>query len=319
MGKIMKRRRATMIRNEITTKEALEEFYRDKRAANTAETTLKTYDMHIRNFINQNDLWDTPTCEITKDHYQYWIECLKEDQNKKDVTVATYCRSVRAFLYWLMEQEYTDIFPVKIPKYQKTVKRCYTDEELRVLLEKPDKNCSEVHYQTWVYENFLIATGLRLSSSLDVRVRDIQDNGTAYIDTTKNNKGLALYLNTDIIKILRNYINLFQLDKDDYLFCTATKERLANHSMYCNVVSYNRSHGIEKTSVHLFRHTFAKNFYMQTKDIYTLCQILGHSSISVTEGYLKDLGISLFSETEYNPQKQFTKPVTKSRRGRLVC
>ena len=308
-----------MINENIKTKDALEEFYQDKRSENIAESTLKTYDMHIRNFIDSNDMWDFTTSLINKDQYQWWIEDLKEDQNKKDVTVATYCRSVRAFIYWLQEQEYCDIFPVKIPKYQKTIKRCYTQEELQTLLEKPSRDCSEVQYQTWVYINLLIATGLRLSSSLNILVKDIDfKNGVVYVDVTKNNQGLALSLNDDVLKILKKYIQLFHLSADDYLFSIASGSRMANHTMQCNVASYNRAHNVEKTSIHLFRHTFAKNFYMQTKDVYTLCQVLGHSNISVTEGYLKDLGVSLFADTVYNPQQQFTKKDNApKRRGKL--
>ncbi|MCI8636216.1 MAG: tyrosine-type recombinase/integrase [Eubacterium sp.] len=308
-----------MVNENIKTKDALEEFYQDKRTENTAESTLKTYDMHIRNFIDSNDMWDFTTSLINKDHYQWWVEDLQEDDRKSDTTVATYCRSVRAFIYWLQENEYTDVFPVKIPKYQKKVKRCYTDEELKTLLEKPNRNCSEVQYQTWVYINLLISTGLRLSSSLDILVKDIDfKNNVVYVDTTKNNQGLALNLNDDVIKILKKYIQLFRLSADDYLFCKGDNTRMANHTMQCNVASYNRSHGVEKTSIHLFRHTFAKNFYIQTKDVYTLCQVLGHSNISVTEGYLKDLGVSLFADTVYNPQQQFTKKDNApKRRGKL--
>ena len=308
-----------MVNENIKTKDALEEFYQDKRTENTAESTLKTYDMHIRNFIDSNDMWDFTTSLINKDHYQWWVEDLQEDDRKSDTTVATYCRSVRAFIYWLQENEYTDVFPVKIPKYQKKVKRCYTDEELKTLLEKPNRNCSEVQYQTWVYINLLISTGLRLSSSLDILVKDIDfKNNVVYVDTTKNNQGLALNLNDDVIKILKKYIQLFRLSADDYLFCKGDNTRMANHTMQCNVARYNRSHGVEKTSIHLFRHTFAKNFYIQTKDVYTLCQVLGHSNISVTEGYLKDLGVSLFADTVYNPQQQFTKKDNApKRRGKL--
>ena len=315
----MLRRRAIMVNENIKTKDALEEFYQDKRTENTAESTLKTYDMHIRNFIDSNDMWDFTTSLINKDHYQWWVEDLQEDDRKSDTTVATYCRSVRAFIYWLQENEYTDVFPVKIPKYQKKVKRCYTDEELKTLLEKPDRNCSEVQYQTWVYINLLISTGLRLSSSLDILVKDIDfKNNVVYVDTTKNNQGLALSLNDDVIKILKKYIQLFRLSADDYLFCKGDNTRMANHTMQCNVANYNRAHGVEKTSIHLFRHTFAKNFYIQTKDVYTLCQVLGHSNISVTEGYLKDLGVSLFADTVYNPQQQFTKKDNApKRRGKL--
>ena len=308
-----------MVNENIKTKDALEEFYQDKRTENTAESTLKTYDMHIRNFIDSNDMWDFTTSLINKDHYQWWVEDLQEDDRKSDTTVATYCRSVRAFIYWLQENEYTDVFPVKIPKYQKKVKRCYTDEELKTLLEKPDRNCSEVQYQTWVYINLLISTGLRLSSSLDILVKDIDfKNNVVYVDTTKNNQGLALSLNDDVIKILKKYIQLFRLSADDYLFCKGDNTRMANHTMQCNVANYNRAHGVENTSIHLFRHTFAKNFYIQTKDVYTLCQVLGHSNISVTEGYLKDLGVSLFADTVYNPQQQFTKKDSSpKRRGKL--
>lgn len=72
-----------MINENIKTKDALEEFYQDKRSENIAESTLKTYDMHIRNFIDSNDMWDFTTSLINKDQYQWWIEDLKEDQNKR--------------------------------------------------------------------------------------------------------------------------------------------------------------------------------------------------------------------------------------------
>ena len=305
--------------DNVLVKQAYNEFVQEKKAMNLSELTLSTYELHIKSFVDSNEFWDMSTSLLNKDLYQWWIEDLKEDQNKKDVTVATYCRSVRAFIYWLQEQEYCDIFPVKIPKYQKTIKRCYTQEELQVLLEKPSRDCSEVQYQTWVYINLLISTGLRLSSSLDILVKDIDfKNNVVYVDTTKNNQGLALSLNDDVIKILKKYIQLFRLSADDYLFCKGDNTRMANHTMQCNVANYNRAHGVEKTSIHLFRHTFAKNFYIQTKDVYTLCQVLGHSNISVTEGYLKDLGVSLFADTVYNPQQQFTKKDSSpKRRGKL--
>jgi hypothetical protein len=49
----MLRRRSTMISESIKTKDALEEFYQDKRTENTAESTLKTYDMHNGCYILQ--------------------------------------------------------------------------------------------------------------------------------------------------------------------------------------------------------------------------------------------------------------------------
>jgi integrase/recombinase XerD len=44
-----------------------------------------------------------------------------------------------------------------------------------------------------------------------------------------------------------------------------------------------------RCSPHTCRHTFAVNFIRQGGDIYTLSKLLRHSSIKVTEEYLKSL------------------------------
>ena len=43
--------------------------------------------------------------------------------------------------------------------------------------------------------------------------------------------------------------------------------------------------GWDDVTMHTLRHTFATNFIMATKDIHTLAQMLGHSSVYVTERY----------------------------------
>jgi len=315
-----RRRRKNMAKNEKTSISlAYQLFVNDKKTDNLSKATLSTYDLHIRYFINSLDLQDT-NCSFLNDSnmYQEFVEELQEDGNKKDVTVTSYCRSVRAFLYWLQDNEYCDPYPLKLPKYQHTIKKTYDADELAVLLKKP-KDCTEVEYQTWVFINFVCATGIRLSSALNVKVNDIsRKEKTVYIQCTKNNKAQSLFLNDNMLSILNKYIIAFELELDDYLFCTAEKTKLAKRSVQDNVATYNRKLGLKKTSIHLMRHTFAKNYYLQTKDIYTLCQILGHSTISTTEQYLKDLGVSLADGTAYNPQSLFAKETTKKkRRGKM--
>lgn len=68
------------------------------------------------------------------------------------------------------------------------------------------------------------------------------------------------------------------------------------------------------------RHTFAKNYYAQTKDIYSLQQILGHSTITTTENYIRDLGLTPSNSVAYNPQRQFmaSSQPTNKRRARKM-
>lgn len=42
---------------------------------------------------------------------------------------------------------------------------------------------------------------------------------------------------------------------------------------------------------HQFRHTYARNFILDDGDIYELSKLLGHSSVTTTEVYLKSLGV----------------------------
>lgn len=311
------RRKRSMQPPIYTLKQAYGEFMLDKTAMNCSKDTLYLYNIHISHFLDTHDLWNLPTRELAKSHYQHWIEHMQNEPTKKDVTISSYCRSVRGFIYWLQENEYTEKYPLKIPKYQKTIKICYTDEELARLLTKPRK-CSEVQYQTWVFINLVCATGIRLSSALNLQVSDLQmDEKKIHVQKTKNNRAQVLFLNPDMSAILQKYISLFNLSGNDYLFCSAEKKQLNKRTIQGNVADYNRMHDVQKTSIHLFRHTFAKNYYTHTKDIYTLSHILGHSSISTTEHYLRDLGVDPGNATIYNPQALYgAEPKRRSRRIR---
>jgi site-specific recombinase XerD len=47
----------------------------------------------------------------------------------------------------------------------------------------------------------------------------------------------------------------------------------------------------ERYSVHDLRHAFAVRFYESTHDVYQVEKALGHANVSVTEGYLRSLGL----------------------------
>lgn len=317
-----RRRKQKMAGNYVTLNEAIAEFFREKKAENITDSTYKTYTLHIKHFLQQDDLFEgnLPTKLVTVDFYQDWIEDMQNDENKKDTTVTSYCRSIRVLLYWMMDKGYIDDYPLVLPKCENSVKVCYTQDELTTLLKKPDDNCSEVEYQTWVYINLICATGLRLSSALNLKVKDlVAKDRELYVQHTKNKQGQLLYLNDEMIKILNKYFQQFDLFSEDYMFCTAGKTRLARRTIQDNVATYNRKRGVEKTSIHLMRHTFAKNYYQKTKDIYSLRMILGHSSVGITENYLKDLGLTLESAIAYNPQQIFVEQnqPPRRRRGRM--
>lgn len=305
----------------IKVEKAFEEFLEEHKAKNTSANTLATYTLHINAFMKATDCQWLTTAMLDKSYYTYFITALQEEGRKKDTTIASYCRSVRAFLYWLMDSGYMNNEHLPLPKFDKTVKETYTQEEITTLLQKPEKGCSEVTYQTWVFVNLIMSTGLRLSSALNLKVSDfVKREHLLYVQKTKQRKGQQVYLNEEMCNILSKYIQQFDLDMSDYIFCTANKSRLSKRTIEDYVAKYNRARGLKKTAIHLMRHTFAKNYYAQTKDIYSLQQILGHSTITTTENYIKDLGLTPANSVAYNPQRQFlpTTPTANKRRSRKM-
>lgn len=130
------RRRKVMELKNIKVQKAFEEFLEEHKAKNTSDNTLDTYKLHIDSFMDITDCQWLTTAMLDKSFYTYFITELQEEGRKKDTTIASYCRSVRAFLYWLMDNGYMKEEPLKIPKFDKTVKETYTQEEITTLLQQ---------------------------------------------------------------------------------------------------------------------------------------------------------------------------------------
>ena len=93
-------------------------------------------------------------------------------------------------------------------------------------------------------------------------------------------------------KILKEYITLYRnLEEDsdllgtDPLFCNRFGERLTGDGLINAISKYNKNRGVTKTSIHLFRHTFAKDWILRGGDLFSLQKMLGHSSLDMVKNY----------------------------------
>ena len=81
--------------------------------------------------------------------------------------------------------------------------------------------------------------------------------------------------------------------------------------------SYNRSRGVEKTSIHLFRHTFARKYLVDCGgDAFMLQKLLGHSTLAMTKHYcaIYDADISK-NYDRFSPLAQLQQTKSKLRRA----
>ena len=86
-----------------------------------------------------------------------------------------------------MEEGYLQRFKIKLPKADKRIKETYTDTELKKLLKKPNvKTCEFNEYKTWVFSNYLLATGNRISTVLSLQIKDLDKKMIHFVGISGN-------------------------------------------------------------------------------------------------------------------------------------
>ena len=288
----------------VTFNEAFERFINFCSARNLSAESILYYKDCYKYFVKYFDGNNLCRAFKEQDFYTY-INFLKETHpNVTDTTINTYLRGLRAIIYYAMKLGYMDKFSVRLMKTDKKIKETYTDEELVLLLKKPDiKKCSFSEYRNWVLINYFLATGNRISTVINIKIGNIDfDSGMIKLDKTKNRKQQIIPLNNTISDILKEYLMYRGGESDEYLFPTQDGMQMQRQGMSTAIERYNRSRGVSKKSVHLFRHTFAKKWILNGGDIFTLKELLGHSSLDMVKEYVNMYSIDLKEQyNKYNP------------------
>jgi integrase/recombinase XerD len=181
-----------------------------------------------------------------------------------------FCRKCRL-------RPYIEEFKIPSLKAEKKIKETYTDSELIILLKKPDiKKCNFVEYRNWVFINYLIGTGNRVSTAVSVKIGDIDfDSDTIILKKTKNRNQQIIPISNSLKIVLLDYFKYRKGSNEDYLFCTSTGKKLTPDCIKTSIYKYNRSRGVNKTSIHLFRHTFAKNWILNGRGYIQTAKTIG--------------------------------------------
>jgi len=302
------------VTNDVTFEQGFNEYIENCKARNLRQATIHHYvesSNQLYKFMPRESLVKDMSAQTFDDYVIF----LKEHNHVNDITLQTYSRDLKVLLYFFQEQGYLPHFKVRNIKADHKPIEVYTDEELAKLLKRPNlKQCSFQEYKCWVIVNFLLSTGVRQHSLIEIRIKDIDlENNVVYVNITKNRKPLIIPLNRNIVVILKEYLKYRQAETtNDYLFCNAFGQQLCKATVYRSLADFNRSRGVTTTGMHRFRHTFAKKFILMGGSVVTLQKILGHSSLEVTQNYLNILTCDIQKDMdEFNILEQFNKQTIK--------
>lgn len=282
-------------------------FVNAQMAKGVSEKTVQTYHRHFRGLGYHLDMTMTFD-ELTKESLDSMLVSLRKSGVSPN-TISSYARVFRTFLKWCRAEGYTDLSLPNI-RDKETVKGSYTDEELIALLRKPAKNCDFCEYRNWVIVNFLINSGCRAATIRNIQIRDVSlpDKRVIYRHT-KTGKLQSVPLCSQMAKILSEYMGIRGGLPEDYLFCTVYGEMMSENALSCAIKKYNHKRGVSRTSIHLFRHTFARKFLVDCGgDALILQKLLGHSTLAMTKHYcaIYDADISDNFDS-FSPLAQLTK------------
>ena len=202
----------------------------------------------------------------------------------------------------------TDTLPkVKLKKFDNKRLRFFSREEARLLLAELKTRSQQVHDMALLS----LHTGARAGEvfSLTWGSADL-DNGVLTAKDTKSGKTRFLYLTNDTKAMLEKKFNgqptreLVFPDRNGerIVFISASFDRALEKLGFNAGVTDRR----DKATFHTLRHTFASWHVQNGTDLYTVKELLGHSTIALTERYshLRPEGLkqttALFNNAETN-------------------
>lgn len=259
--------------------------------------TLKAYRIDLTQFEKTGSF--SSVSDLTPEPLEHYIETLHQQYKPK--TVKRKIASLKAFIHYLDYKEIipTNPFhkisvrfrePVKLPKtiplntvelFLSTIYRQYREA-------KTDYQKKNALRDAAIIE-LLFATGMRISELCMLNTNDINLYDGTILIYGKGRKERRLQIgSTSVIQILREYKKVFQnrSGHPEPFFINQNGKNISDQAIRRMIHKYSSLAGIQlHITPHMFRHTFATSLLEADVDIRYIQEMLGHSSINITELY----------------------------------
>lgn len=208
------------------------------------------------------------------------FRALRLKAGNSKTTSNRYLALLKKMLNLAVEEGYLEENPVKKVKLysekENLKERILTEEEERRLMETSSANLKSVL-------SVALNTGMRLGEILSLRWDQV-DLGSRRIrvENTKSGKTRTIEVNTPL---LRELLELRRRDsRGPYLFFNPKTGKPLSTVKTAFKASCRRA-GIEGLRFHDLRHTFASRLVKRGIDLITVKELLGHSTVKITERY----------------------------------
>lgn len=280
----MKKKLSMQAQESASVEERFQQFLSASAARGLSDKTLKTYKTHFHCISKHLDTAVSLT-SLTKADMENMIAAMRASGLSAN-SISSYIRAFKSFLAWCNAEGYASI---SIPSFKPkdTVKETYSDEEIKRLLKRPKADCSFCEYRNWVIVQFFLNSGCRAATIRNIQNRDVDlDNKQVTFRHTKTGKIQVIPLCSTLTLRLRDYMRIRGGETEEYLFCNEYGKQLTENALRLAIERYNHQRGVDKSSLHMFRHTFARKYLIDCGgNAFALQKLLGHSTLEMTKHY----------------------------------
>lgn len=262
---------------------------------NLDKKTIKSYRIDLRQyseFVESNNSDWVEKCSVEK-----YIDQLHTKYKPK--SVKRKIASLKAFFHYLELEDIIEINPfhrIQI-KYKepfilpKTIPINTIEALINYAYEQYKKATSssseKVALRNILILELLFATGMRISELCSLKSEQFDFNDYIIKIYGKGSKERLIQIcNSNVQRIIDEYISSIDTDGNDFFFINRLHNRLSEQSVRYMINDYAEHAQISQhITPHMFRHSFATLLLEEDVDIRYIQQMLGHSSISTTQIY----------------------------------
>jgi len=277
------------------------------RAEDKSLKTVSWYSANLKsfhNYLKTRHLPDTLDKIDIKVLRQYVLYLLKKNkyqghpitpEKAEPVSAATvhgHVRTLRAFFGWLVAEGLIETSPardLKPPKVCRKVVSTLSDDEIRAILGVlAPVNSSNARNQTIVM--LLLDTGLRMGELINLKMDDVHMNEGLLKVMGKGKKERIVPMGSNAQRALQRYLFRYRPkplhSAIEKVFLSVLGKPLTENGMKLIFHRLAKKSGVVRLHAHLCRHTFATRFLINGGDVFTLQQILGHSTLEMVRHYV---------------------------------
>lgn len=224
----------------------------------------------------------------------HWPHGFDAEQRTGGLTaesIQTRVRALKAFFAWLHRERYTKTHRLKkLPTYKapRQVVDVLREEEITAMLKAcASKTGWGMRGQAIV--TLMLDTGMRRAEVAGLRTIDVDIDAGWLKVMGKGGKERIIPFGTATQRALWRYLRHYRpepLGEDIYFFLNLDGRPMSESGLASFFARLAKNSGVLRLHAHLCRHTFATRYLINGGDVFSLQQILGHTTLEMVRRYV---------------------------------